>query len=222
MQADILLRATRLALVMLMVAGLAQPAAISIFSTGVDAGGSVLPDGTVGDPHYTLVSVPGGTSAIRILTSLSGFPIPPWVADNSTSAWIGPDTTDAEGPVGDYLYRTTFDLTGLIAATASLSGRWSSDNAGLDIILNGVSTGINSPSLTSFETFTPFTINSGFVSGVNELIFRVNNAGGPTGLRVEIAGTADPSAVPEPASFVLVGLGLTAAHVVRRARQRAA
>ena len=219
MKANILGRATRLALGMLMVAGLAQPAAISIFNTGVDVVGNVLPDGTVGDPHYTLVTVPGGTSAIRILTSVSGFPIPPWVADNSTSTWIGPDTTDAEGPVGIYEYRTTFDLTGLIAATASLSGQWSTDNAGLNIILNGVSTGITSP---SFTDFTPFTITSGFVSGMNELVFRVNNAGGPTGLRVEVAGTADPSAVPEPASFVLVGLGLTAAHVIRRARLRAA
>jgi hypothetical protein len=48
-------------------------------------------------------------------------------------------------------------------------------------------------SAAGFASFTPFTVNSGFIAGVNTLDFVVNNAPfagtNPTGLRVEISGT---------------------------------
>ncbi|HWR88591.1 MAG TPA: hypothetical protein VN277_09250, partial [Acidiferrobacterales bacterium] len=44
-------------------------ATITLFNTGVDAAGAVLADGTIGDPHYRLISKPAGTSDIRIITS---------------------------------------------------------------------------------------------------------------------------------------------------------
>lgn len=188
---------------------------INIFNTGVDAGGTPLPDGTIGDAHYSLIVVPGGTTTIRVLTSAGGFPIGPWIGDNSTSAWIGPDNdTDADGPAGDYIYRTTFDLTGLIFGTASLSGLWSTDDGGVDILINGVSTGQTSG---GFTAFSGFSINSGFIAGVNTLDFVVNNGGGPTGLRVEVSGSAtDISSTPEPASFVLFGAGFAGIFMLRR------
>lgn len=62
----------------------------SLFNTGVDASMTPLPDGTIGDPHYSLVSVPGGTTDILVRTSAGGYPIPPYFGDDSSSAWIGP------------------------------------------------------------------------------------------------------------------------------------
>jgi hypothetical protein len=129
-------------------ASVAQAVPITtLYNTGVDAAGTPLPNGTVGDPHYTLVSVPGGSSVVRVLTSAGGFPVPPYLGDNGSSAWIGPNNdSDLNGPVGWYTYRTTFDLTGLNPLTAAISGGWSSDNDGVKILIKGVETLITSNS----------------------------------------------------------------------------
>ncbi len=168
----------------------ASAAQILLFNTGVDGSGAVLPDGTVGDPHYTLISAPPTTAGLKILTAASAPST--WLGDNTTSRWIGPNTTQANGPVGIYTYETTFDLTGLDPATATISGIWSTDNPGMDILLNAVPSGFTT-SATSFSTgFSPFSFAAGsaFVPGVNTLRFVLENQGGPTGLRVELSGTA--------------------------------
>lgn len=73
----------------------------SLFNTGVDASMTPLPDGTIGDPHYSLISVPDGTTDILVRTSAGGYPIPPYFGDNSSSTWIGPDNDQSlSGPVG--------------------------------------------------------------------------------------------------------------------------
>jgi hypothetical protein len=198
--------------------GLAQADPITIYDTGVDASGTPLADGTVGDPFYSLVSVPdGSTTTIFTRTSAGGYPIGPWLGDDSSSAWIGPDNdSSADGPSGDYDYQTTFDLTGLDPTTAILTGQWSTDDAGVDILINGQSTGLTAG---GFSSWTPFVIDSGFVAGVNTLDFIVDNGSGPTGLRVEMTGTADPTTVPEPASLPLLCAGLTALKMYRRQRR---
>ena len=123
----------------------------------------------------------------------------PWLANNDRSKWIGPafDTAGAAGaagPGGDYIYRTLVDLTGFDPATVVLTGGWATDNEGLDIIVNGVSTGLRNT--TGFPALTPFTISSGLLAGVNKIEFKLNNASaGYTGLRVDnvrALGTALP------------------------------
>lgn len=195
----------------------------TLFNTGVDALGSPRPDGTIGDLHYSLISVHAPfTSVIRIRTSAGGFPIPPYLGDNAFSAWIGPNNDMAlNGPAGTYVYRTTFDLTGFNPGTASITGGWSTDNNGLDIRINGVSLGFTTAA-NQFEIgFAPFTVNSNFVAGINTLDFLVNNSGGPTALRVELVGSANSSAVPEPASIVLVAVGIAGLRISRRSQKRA-
>ena len=200
------------------------PAAVShaalvttLFNTGVNASGTPLSDGTVGDPHYSLVSVPtGSTTSILVRTSAGGYPIPPYVGDDSVSAWIGPNNDSIlDGPVGQYDYQTTFNLAGFNPSTASITGQWSTDNEGVDILINGVSTGNTIPNPVSYESFTPFTIGSGFVSGINTLDFLVNNDGGPTALRVEMTATA-AAVVPEPASLALLCSALLGLGAMRR------
>lgn len=170
-----------------------QPAAIRIlervggvFSTGVDANGGVLDDGMV-DPHYTLTTN-ATDSAISeaVVHDSTIFPIVtgPWLANSTSSKWIGPklNTVDALG--GDYVYEVSFDLTGFDPASAVVLGGWATDNGGTDIRLNGVSSGlVNS---AQFGVLTPFELGSGFVAGKNTIEFLVNNAAdGYTALRVE-------------------------------------
>lgn len=188
----------------------------TLFNTGVGYTGS-LPFQAF-DTHYTLVSAPGAfTATPRVGDSSNGFPIPPWVGDDAASKWIGINSdTQFNGPIGNYDYRTTFSLAGFNPATAAIIGQWSVDNTGVDILINGHSTGQTNSN--QFQTFTSFAINSGFVAGVNTIDFIVNNAGGPTGLRVEQTGSATASPVPEAGSFALFGLGMAALGLGRRRR----
>ncbi len=168
--------------------------ALIVFNSGVDPGHGLLPDGAT-DPHYRLVqspdpAFPGPEARVA---AISGWPYPQWVENGPDSKWISPRVDVAEGNnSGTYIYRTTVDLTGLDPATAVVNGRWATDNDGLDILLNGLSTGNQVLLGFNFGAFAPFTITNGFVPGSNTLDFVVHQAGAatPTGLRVEWEGTA--------------------------------
>jgi hypothetical protein len=204
---------------LLAVTSFAQADPILIFNTGVDGSGTVLADGTLGDPHYILFTVPvGSTTVIRARRDVGGYPLPPdgpYIGDDLLSDWIGPNNSGAlGGPAGLYDYRTTFSLSGLDPATATLSGFWSTDNEGISILLNGVATGNTIPSPTSYTSFHSFSITTGFIAGTNTLDFIVNNDESSTALRVEVTGTA--SQVPEPGTLALLGLGFAGLGLSRR------
>jgi hypothetical protein len=178
---------------------------IPLFNTGVNAGGGLLGNATA-DPHFTLISAPGGytTAYTGNGNEINGGL--PWVPEGPNSRWINPSGWLAEWlPIGNYVYRTTFDLSGFDPNTASLQLSIASDNS-TKVYLNGGDAGISTP-LSGFSSFSNYAINSGFVNGLNTLDFEVNNASdvvgmNPTGFRVELSGYA--TVVPEPATATLL------------------
>lgn len=83
----------------------------------------------------------------------------------------------------------------------------------------------------SFTSFSPFTVSSGFLTGVNTLRVIVNNTGtsdpgtpvssdgGPTAFEFEALVNA--GAVPEPSTWALFILGFGAVGVAARQKRRA-
>jgi hypothetical protein len=177
-----------------------------LFNTGVDGAGAPIAN-NASDTHYRLVAGSAVTGPAIVATSARLWPIAPfgpWLGDNMRSAWVTP-ATSGMGPnetngTANYRYETKFDLTGLDPATAVIAGHWATDNGGLDVLINGVSTG--QANTQQFTDWTYFQINTGFVAGTNTLTFVLNNGAGespgdgPTGLRVEMSGTVEPRVEP--------------------------
>ena len=215
-------------LALLLACALSAPAAAapitSLYSTGLGAPGAA-------DPHYALVSAPGGYNTAFVVAGNSKFPFDAyWAANGYTpapgapaSGWIAPTAdVNTTHPDGYYTYRTTFSLSGFNPATAAITGFLAADNAA-DVYLNGAL--VAHVYAAGGYTFTPtsfsqqaFSINKGFGAGQNTLDFVVYNevqaTGNPTGLRVAMSGTADklalidPIATPEPATLAVFGFGL--------------
>jgi hypothetical protein len=194
-------------------AEISQAGDITLFNTGVDGSGALLSGGSI-DPHYSIISITGDplssppTNALNTFVATYGdSPVRIFWMDNGPSSnWISPYiSANTDGGFSYFTYRTTFDLSGLDPNSAIISGAWSTDNIGFDILINGISTGnyiaSRDPSYPgvfppgfSFESLHAFSITNGFVTGINTLDFIVLNQGGATGFRVELSGTADPVA----------------------------
>jgi hypothetical protein len=200
----------------------------TIYNTGVDDFHVALPDGAV-DPHYqmTLSSDPTypGPDSYVVNTAWPIAPFGPWLANSPTSKWISAraEQDQTANPTfgnqpGVYVMATSFDMTGFLPDTAVIDMYVYSDNQVLDVVLNGAPLGLTAPS------FSPgggryYQITGPFVDGLNTMDFIWENLPpnvNPAGFRVEMAGRAHP--IPEPSSFVLVGLGLAMAAVGARRR----
>lgn len=188
---------------------------LTLYNTGVDANG-VATTGNGADLHWTLSDSPAYTGATN-----GSFPIGPWLAETSTSRWVTP-TSDAanlfDAVDNTYAFTETFSLAGYDATTAAFAGRFADDNSVDSITLNGVALAASGGGYTSWTSFD--STGGSFNAGVNTLTFVVRNFGNggnqnPAGLLVELAGTADVSAVPEAsvwgmliAGFSLVGFAM--------------
>ena len=145
-----------------------------LYNTGVDGAGTPL-GGGVDDPHYAIFAQPGAGSLVDSTVPVDGFPIPPWVANDANSRWIGPATADAVGPPGGYIYRTSFTLpVDVDLSTVLITGLWGTDDPGLDILINTASTSNTS---SGFGSLTAFSITPGFVVGANTLDFVLHMRG---------------------------------------------
>jgi len=194
------------------------------------AGGcTLMSHDQTGDSHYTITSAPGGstTQTVAITGAGGGFPIgaTTWLVDNNTSTWLRPNNGSTVGgadtdPVGTYVWEQTFTLPSVGPSTV-IVGRWASDNEAT-FTFNGNVVGSTPIGVSQFTQWHSFTINSGFVAGLNTLQFTVNNRTGPgrtpTGLRVEFSQAFLPEPTEVLSSVALLGAALA---VARRRRATA-
>jgi len=189
---------------------------VSVFSTGVDASGNVQSGGS--DIHYTSL---GPTTLYQHPNYLPDDPV-----GSPGSAWIG--SADAfPDPAGMGTFDYTVHFTLAEVGNAILTGSWGTDNQGMDILINGHSTGIQllGVVLSNFQSLHSFTTtlaqSTFFKIGDNTLTFRVENDGGPGALRTDGLSVAATPIPPSMLMFLtaLGGLGFTA---YRRRRGSAA
>lgn len=195
----------------------AQAAVIpGLFNTGTDASNVALVGGNgVTDSHYQIVA---STNPAFIGQQAVTYHNPSYRLDDADSRWISSTATGGPSP-GASTYRLVFDLTGLDPTTAQITGVFDADNFAA-ILLNGVATG---DTVAGFALVN-FTLNRGFVAGLNTLDFALTDFLPPTALWVDdLAGTADlAGAIPEPGSWAMMLLGFFGLGSVLRNRRRKA
>src|SRR5438128_1489527 len=157
----------------------AQGLVPATFNTGVDDNAVPLNNYSV-DSHYQLITSadPRFPGPQPFVVNDTSFPIVTgdWMASSTNSKWIAPQPDQNYGAdpgygnaVGDYTYRTTFDLSAGDPDLINLIGQWTCDSAGIDILINGVTTSNSIPSTLAVvpRWWHPFSITSGFVQRIN-------------------------------------------------------
>ncbi|MEP5758378.1 MAG: VPLPA-CTERM sorting domain-containing protein [Litoreibacter sp.] len=169
----------------------------------------------------TQVGDTGGINAVGV-TSTSSFNRDFFSGSTTPSSdWVWSGDINS---VDIAVYEFEFDLTGFDLTTASISGLWGVDNTGT-ISLNGNQIATlndfvigNFANLTSYGTSTDTFFNA----GLNTLRFDLNDLGGQAAFRATGTVTADVSAVPLPASALLLLGGLGGVAGLNRRKKRAA
>lgn len=205
-----------------------------LYNTGVDDSGQVIPLHAV-EQHWMVQGPVDVVYRAPIVYHSPGNQA--WVTPPEGSAWIGPNPTESTWPLdppGHYIYRLEFFVTssGTDRSGLVLSGEWASDDWS-EIWLNGAYTGWSRRGVAS-EYLVGFSIQDGFVDGLNVLEFRVENfdwpwypLGNPTGLlvanlqanyRIEPGpAPVPPVSVPERGSpLAMMFGGILAAALARR------
>jgi len=206
----------------------------NIYSTGVCGGGNTgcgspgaLLAANTTDNNWSFISGPlTGTSFV------ANAPIPPWVANGPNSQWLSvAPPGDTTKPPGIYVIQQTFSLAGFLANTLSLSFSVTSDNSFI-VRLNGTqifsstqagcipeATGGGTP---CYQQLWASTVSNVGIAGLNTLEIEVTNVPStgntPLGVRFEVTSADAQPDIPEPATWVLMGLGLAAVAVMRRRR----
>lgn len=198
-------------------AAMAAHAGPGPYNTGVDNNGVPLASNAI-DPHYGIVNSPVFGPAAFIKHESDGPPINPggWLPDNTLSSWLVPSTDfffgDVPGVTDNITYRTTFDLTGYSLVGGSISGKWAADDTGLAIRVNGMV--VPGFGVAQNNQWALFSIDGGFVPGLNVLEFDTRSTVNPTGLRVEMNSIFAP--VPEPATWLMCLAGIAGLLQARR------
>jgi hypothetical protein len=233
----------------LLVGGASQARAdlVRDISTGLNSSGTgLLPNFTV-DPNYTVTGPGGGPffGQARVYASVPSSYIDDAALPGSRWDYLVMDPADMTGtfvPSGNYVFRTTVDLTGFDPSTASIRNLLvAADNAFVSVAVNGtvvLSRPLPPPGVV-IEEFGPPTAPialpdflglGAFHGGLNTIELTMFNQGfggglgpSPGALRVQGTVEATPTGVgvvPEPSTLSLLSLGALALLGYAWRRQR--
>jgi hypothetical protein len=181
------------------------------YSTGADANH----DGK--DDQFKV----NGGDAYLVTSTAAGWPVLPnsTITTGKYISWnpvqSGRDASTLKDKT--YVYTFQFNWSGA-ALTTGMDFRWVSDDYLTDVILDDVSLGINNVGASQvWKISNAASVTAHVVEGLNTLKFVVGNTGGgATGLAADFTINGNASLVPEPASFMLFGLGLALIPALRK------
>ena len=208
-------------LVSALVPALAQATTI-VLRTGVDAGATPLGQ-NVADPFWTISVQGGGFVAAEVVNTeviccgmASATAEARWISDPSVTAG-SPNT--GWGVNQTAIVRRSFDLTGIDLATVALNGLWRVADARQGVYLNGhLLTGTNSGTgYQSDQAIQVLAASGFFLQGANVLELRGSSSNSQFDA-FWFSGTVTGNAIPEPATLLLLGLGLASVRAARRLR----
>jgi hypothetical protein len=151
---------------------LPKSASIVLFNTGLGLKGGDP------DPHWQIAARSDDPGFKPQTAVVRGWRDETFLPDDPHSKWISllPGAVEVPQDVV-YVFRTTFDLSGMLPATAVVRGKFMGDDRVIAIRLNGrrLSVPVHQDTGPFFE-WAKFQVSSGFVRGKNVLEFDVLNS----------------------------------------------
>lgn len=186
-----------------------QAATIDLL-TGVDSNNAVLAAGSV-DPNWT-ISTDDGATFVSAKVAFAAQQCCGMESVSASAAWITDPSVTSDSDVTGWgignvvRVRRTFDMTGLDASAAQISGVWRVADATAGIFLNGHEIVPGDATFTfGFDSALPAAADGFFLAGLNTLEIRGTSVNSQFDAVWFAGSVTAPSAVPLPPALLMLG-----------------